>query len=357
MCFRDAADFGMLCRIRPDLHMLTIAIPTYGRNETLAKTIAGLLPQLGGDCRLLILDNCSPVPVVETLAPVLAQWPQVRYQIIRHRVNLGGTANILRCFELCETEWIWTLGDDDVVCADALATIRRTISEHSGANYVSFLTEGGVKSGYRKHSIVTHGVTEFVEKVDAVHGINFMSCSLWNAPAFVGAMKQAYQYGYSMGWSIALLLFSLGEEGGAVLSCRAIIAEASVAPIELRWSYREFIIGWPLLLEVPLHESIRRVFACKMLTLHSPENVVAYLLGVPGVDARERLFYYKLAASRVSLYNAHLLGRFRFLAYRPLFWAPAWGWKLVRLSIRAANRLGLKQIDIADIEGRQSVSQ
>ena len=336
--------------------MLTIAIPTYGRNKTLAETLAGLLPQLDEDCRLVILDNCSPVPVAETLAPLLSQWPQVKYQIVRHRVNLGGTANILRCFELCETEWVWTLGDDDVVCSDAVATIRRTIAENSGAIYVSFLTDGWAKAGYRKRPIVTQGLAEFVEKVDVMHGINFMSCSVWNAAAFIAAMKQAFQYAYSMGWSIALLLFSLGEKGTAVLSQCAIIAQASVAPIELRWSYREFMVGWPLLLEAPLNDGIRKIFCRKMLKLHSPENVVAYLLGVPGVNARERIFYYRLTASRVSLYRVHFLGRLRFLAYRPLFWAPATGWKMVRAAIQFANKIGLKRIDIADIEGRQSVS-
>jgi GT2 family glycosyltransferase len=37
---------------------LTIAIPTYNRNELLLRHLAHLLPQLNERCRLLILDNC-----------------------------------------------------------------------------------------------------------------------------------------------------------------------------------------------------------------------------------------------------------------------------------------------------------
>ena len=46
--------------------VLTIAIPTFDRNEQLARTVSALLPQLRPGVSLVIRDNASPVPVAAT---------------------------------------------------------------------------------------------------------------------------------------------------------------------------------------------------------------------------------------------------------------------------------------------------
>lgn len=85
---------------------LTIAIPTFNRNEILEKHIQFLLPQISEECTLLIIDNCSMVSVENTIGYLLSKYPLLNYKIIRNKVNIGGNANILRCVELCETEWL-----------------------------------------------------------------------------------------------------------------------------------------------------------------------------------------------------------------------------------------------------------
>ena len=334
--------------------MLTIVIPTFARNEVLERTLPLLLPQISSDCRLLILDNCSPVPVADSLHSLLVQWPAVQCRIVRHRCNLGATANILRCFELCETEWLWALGDDDIVVDDAISVIFDFISKYEDAAYFSFKTRDGGGSKNLKEPVVSNGLTEFIEKLASVHDVNFMSCSVWRTNAFISVLRFGYHYSYSMGWSLALLLHALGKKEQAVFTNRELIAQASIVPVELRWSYREFIVGWPLLLEAPIEDDARKSFYRKMLSLHSPENIAAYLLAVSGVggSSREKLMYYRLAASRVIPYNVHFLARFRFLLYRPLFWFPRSSWKLIKGVIHFANRIGLKHVNIAEMEGR-----
>lgn len=85
---------------------LTIAVPTFNRPGPLVRTVAALLPQMDDGVRLLVLDNCSPVPAAEVLAPLLANWPRARVEVRRHPVNIGGNANVVRCFELCDTDWL-----------------------------------------------------------------------------------------------------------------------------------------------------------------------------------------------------------------------------------------------------------
>lgn len=49
----------------------------------------------------------------EAVTRATTRFPGVQCRVVRKRANIGANANVLRCFELCETEWIWILGDDD----------------------------------------------------------------------------------------------------------------------------------------------------------------------------------------------------------------------------------------------------
>src|SRR5262245_2262452 len=100
---------------------LTIAIPTFDRNDLLCTHVTRLLPQLTPEVRLTILDNSSPRPVSEDLARLLEKNSEAKVDIVRHQFNIGAAANILRCIELCQTPWIWILGDDDQPLDNAVA--------------------------------------------------------------------------------------------------------------------------------------------------------------------------------------------------------------------------------------------
>ena len=102
---------------------LTIAIPTYNRNELLKANLLKLLPQVTDECRIIIFDNCSDVPVKDTLSDLLNGYSNIDISIVRNRYNIGMTANILKCFEECPDPWLWVLGDDDEVTDGAVARI------------------------------------------------------------------------------------------------------------------------------------------------------------------------------------------------------------------------------------------
>ena len=105
----------------------SIVIPTYNRPQCVLSRVGELLPQLGEGVELVIIDNCSPI-VVETL--VSENFPEVvgKVRYIRNQVNVGGNANVCRCFEVGAFDWMWILGDDDHVLPDAVANILGEIS-------------------------------------------------------------------------------------------------------------------------------------------------------------------------------------------------------------------------------------
>lgn len=108
-----------------DKPILTIAIPTYNRAGPLEHTLRVILPQMENEPQvcLLIIDNHSELPASRVLESLDHTVSPDRIRSVRNAVNIGGNANIMRCFELCETKWLWVLGDDDAPSHDAVSTI------------------------------------------------------------------------------------------------------------------------------------------------------------------------------------------------------------------------------------------
>lgn len=332
---------------------LTIAIPTYNRNETLNECLIRLLPQLNDHCQLTILDDNSLHPVSDSTAKVLARFPAVDIEVRRNRWNIGLVANVLRCFEYCNTEWIWVPGDDDLFLSDAIEKIFEATEENPEALYINFATQNVRESGARKMTTVARGIEGFARALDLVGLVNFMSCSIWKTEEVGKYLSSGFYNAYSNGWTFALLLNALGDTGQVVFSNVAVIGTITTAPVATRWSHRKFILGWPTLLEIPASKAVRNILAKKMLGFYSPENVTAYMLADAATRPwPDRFFYYDLAVGRLSAYHVHRFGRLRFALYRPLFAVPKIGWKLVSSLIAAANWLGMKSIDIGDMEGR-----
>jgi glycosyltransferase involved in cell wall biosynthesis len=104
---------------------LLIAIPTYNRHSFLVNSLLLLLPQLNENCSILIIDNNSTPSVSEHLRSVGILNSKI--SIIANRINIGGDANIMKCLSSCNDQWVWLLGDDDTVSANAVYTIQKTI--------------------------------------------------------------------------------------------------------------------------------------------------------------------------------------------------------------------------------------
>jgi glycosyltransferase involved in cell wall biosynthesis len=123
--------------------LLTIAIPTYNRPVQLKRCLEALVPQLNIDCWLHIADNHSPEPAAESAVPILELHGFKQFSIVRHPYNKGAHTNIIQCFETSTTAWVWVLGDDDVVCEEAVQNVLAKIkSEQSAVAIVGALVAG-----------------------------------------------------------------------------------------------------------------------------------------------------------------------------------------------------------------------
>lgn len=279
---------------------LTIAIPTYNRNEILAENLSLLLPQMGPQCGLLILDNASPRPVEETLAPLLAQYPDARVEIVRHPHNIGANANILRCFEVCRTDWIWALSDDDTPRPDAVEIILEAIESRPECLLFNF------SSGFfnRTQTIWTRGVRGLAEGVDSFGNVLFLSSSVHRTRAAQKHLNVGYAYLHSQP-NFVPTFSELGEDGLCCLSHRQIVTWNEPSD-EQQWPFVNFALGIMAFLELPMPPHVRRRFARKVVaTIPSIESFVIQLLlgAVKDHDRRGALYLYDQICFRLYYFE------------------------------------------------------
>ena len=95
---------------------LQIYLITYNRLERLKRTFNQIFDEISPikNFDITILDNASTDGTSEFIEEYCKSFPNIKH--IRHKVNIGGNANICRAFELgasCGKEYVWVLCDDD----------------------------------------------------------------------------------------------------------------------------------------------------------------------------------------------------------------------------------------------------
>lgn len=244
---------------------LTVAIPTFDRNDTLRKHLAFLLPQMTPDCTLLIIDNCSPTPVIETIRDLLDAYPSLSVHVDRNQVNIGAGANIMRCLERCETEWLWVLSDDDRTAPDAIETILKDAAEYSDSVFLNYASAFNARTA----AFTTAGLDECVEKLDQFSNVVFTSTCVFRAAALRSSLKYGYIYSYSWAPLVATLFHALGDRAQCRFLTKQVVEYESTD--RKRWSYINWGLGMGILLDAPMKPDTRKRLARRIV------RSVAYL--------------------------------------------------------------------------------
>ncbi|MFO1449149.1 MAG: glycosyltransferase family 2 protein [Opitutaceae bacterium] len=316
---------------------LTIAIPTYDRNEVLRGSVAKLLPQLTPACEVHILDNCSPVPVAETLQGLLEAWPGTNVRITRNPANIGGAANILRCFESCRGVWIWCLGDDDTVASDAIESILRDIARLPHATMIHYSTPVDPHDT----DLTVQGQAGFINSPVSFNGMMFTPAAVYKLDKVTQMLRFGYLYAYSWGPHVAVALSALGQSGTCeVRSYDLIISNIGVGK-ENMWSPIGYLAGRQALLELPMSDQCRIALGLKMSRSPSVEYIACeMMLRAKEEHAnREALFMYDQIAARSRALSCGFFARLKWRAYRPLVAWPNLGYFLVGVVYRVFSAL------------------
>jgi glycosyltransferase involved in cell wall biosynthesis len=129
--------------------LLSICIPTYNRADRLRVMLQAVLPQLadhGDKVELWISDNGSPDETATVVEEARSLGP-LNYSC--NSANIGVIPNVLKLVtELARGEFVWLLGDDDLLLPDALGRVLSRLEAHRSLDtiYLNFYT-----ADYTKH--------------------------------------------------------------------------------------------------------------------------------------------------------------------------------------------------------------
>jgi hypothetical protein len=297
-----------------------------------------LLPQLTPECKLLIVDNASDTPADEVLGHLLVGRPDLNVQIHRNRYNVGMCGNFMRCFELCDTEWLWILGDDEAPCPDAIARIFRQLASYPDCIFHNFVCPTLRKENRlqpREHAVVTAGAEDFIRRLDHFSCVQFIPLNVYRAASFTPYFSTGVNYAYSLHNFIAMVLLGLGDNRLACLSADVLIPDHG--SVNKAWSRINLAIVSCTLLELPLKDEIRKCLADKIVgTFFRLKTTVTILLDEIRCNRRSadevRYLFHQICA-RAYYYDTSLMTAFQIAIYRILFRYPAFSTPLRRVPV------------------------
>ncbi|GHT88030.1 glycosyl transferase [Spirochaetia bacterium] len=149
---------------------LTICIPTYNRPEKIRKTIINLSVMKNIDhVKILIIDNCSPVPVLEIYNKLDVKLTGLK--IMRNPINIGIAANIMRSIEYAETDWVWLLSDDDIALKNSLEIIIEDLCQIESSSYSTVLLKYSTRLMSDSSSIGTINQQVYIKTLNELFSV------------------------------------------------------------------------------------------------------------------------------------------------------------------------------------------
>lgn len=190
--------------------LLTVAIPTYNRAETLEKILTQLSRERDVPFKILVSDDQSSDSTGEMVRKYQSVLPQLMYN--RNEVNLGFSGNVSRLYELSDTPYIWFLCDDETVLPGAIKKITDAIVKYRPVvavfNY-SWDDPYGRKSFAVKESDIIYEDISALPDYQPLMRITFLSILVVEKQgATIDVPKEVYQDNVFFQLTLSLLLLS-----------------------------------------------------------------------------------------------------------------------------------------------------
>ena len=124
--------------------LLSVCVPTYQRRDLLRVMLQALLPQaaaLGDLVEVCVADNASTDGTADVVADAMMAVPDAVVRLLRRPRNIGPVRNYIEtATTFARGQFIWALGDDDLLLPGALERVCATLSAHRDLEffYVNF---------------------------------------------------------------------------------------------------------------------------------------------------------------------------------------------------------------------------
>lgn len=160
---------------------LSICIPTYNRKRNLSELLDVLAELIGEDnVEVIVSDNASTDGTKEYMEDLeqKGRFKNLRYH--RNDENMGPDNNFLMCYKLAKGNYVWLLGDDDMIMGNIISIIIEVTKKYSpGVVYIDQTIEkNGEKSEISTDDkiFVCNDYVDFLFRVDADYFISAFIC-------------------------------------------------------------------------------------------------------------------------------------------------------------------------------------
>jgi glycosyltransferase involved in cell wall biosynthesis len=227
---------------------LSIFIPTFNREAKLNELLNQLNSINNNYCNVNIIDNCSVDNTMEVVNDFMKNAIFPLYYN-RNEVNVGLSGNLIKCIENCKTDWLWIIGDDDLINVEAFNILSELnlnlISDDT--IYINFSTPNLF---VRKSKFYSTSLEEFVFNLDSFSNFIFISSSIINIKHLKKHLRFSYIYANTLVPYIPILLSGLKDNNNfKVVFSDKIIATFVNPNKNEKWSYFNYYLNIDSLLE------------------------------------------------------------------------------------------------------------
>jgi len=107
---------------------LTIGIPIYNGELTIAETLDSIFRQITSEVEVVISDNASTDGTKDIVESYCRKYEQIRFHT--NEINLGADRNIDLTVSRANGEFVWLMGDDDEIEEGGIDSIIKVIDAH-----------------------------------------------------------------------------------------------------------------------------------------------------------------------------------------------------------------------------------
>ena len=149
--------------------LLTIAMPTFNRLNTLREQISRLIQIQDIDVEILISDNSSTDGAREYLSQLKVEYPRLR--ILFNKTNMGFDSNILNLYSYAKGDFIWFLSNDDPINVNSVEYIVSTLRLNPDLGVLALAIGEGESKFASKYmvSYANYGPKLTIEKNSSVY--------------------------------------------------------------------------------------------------------------------------------------------------------------------------------------------
>lgn len=169
--------------------ILTIAIPTYNRADSLKYLVDKIIPYLNNNLKLLIIDNNSS----DNTEKYMSMWNEKikeNIKCLRNNSNLGGVVNMLRCVEFSFSKYIWLLGDDDDINVKYLDELVNILSNEDSS---SFHLIPKSRQNRKINKYIFNNKLDFKNNFYDITALYLMSSNIYNVEEAKKYLSKAYR--------------------------------------------------------------------------------------------------------------------------------------------------------------------